>query len=220
MENIVILNDGIKQINTDGGRWYQTPEGNRYPSSTSVVSILNNKAIEQWRQTVGNQKADQICKAASENGSAWHALMEHTILNGRKTLNFTDKHSAAYSKTLQIVYPHISDVFAVERTMYSDQCQVAGTSDLIAKWDHVDAIIDWKTASHFKSKDKIVSYWCQLASYAIMVKERYDLDIKKLVLVFNVNNGEQVYFYENNNIEIWKKNFIALREKFKKLKGF
>ena len=43
----------IKQKNKalpDGGRAYETPEGNLYPSITTVLSIRNKKELHEWRK--------------------------------------------------------------------------------------------------------------------------------------------------------------------------
>ena len=46
----------------EGKRLYFTPEGNKYPSVTTVIS--NNakkaKAIARWRKNVGEEKANNI----------------------------------------------------------------------------------------------------------------------------------------------------------------
>ena len=39
-------------------RVYVTPEGNHYPSMTSVLSVLSRDGIEQWKKRVGEKAAN------------------------------------------------------------------------------------------------------------------------------------------------------------------
>ena len=52
----------IEQINSATGRKYETPDGNKYPSITSVLSNLSRDAITQWRERIGHDEAEKITK--------------------------------------------------------------------------------------------------------------------------------------------------------------
>ena len=41
------------------GRTYTTPDGNNYPSITTVLSILSREAIQAWRARVGEEEANK-----------------------------------------------------------------------------------------------------------------------------------------------------------------
>ena len=73
----------------DGKRYYVTPEGNKYPSVTTVTGLLNAKWIAQWRKNVGEEKANQISRQAAGRGSRYHYLQEDFINN----LDITEKSS-------------------------------------------------------------------------------------------------------------------------------
>ena len=208
----------ITQLNTDHGRFYKTPQGKVYPSSTTIVHLLNKKAIEQWEASIGKQQAEQIKQKAAENGSRWHKLMEDTLEYGKQTLSYVDKFYRAYAKIYKEIFPRIGHVYAVERRMYSDELEVAGTADLIAEYDGVCSIVDWKTTSRYKSANDVTSYWCQLASYVVMAKERLDLDVKQIVLVFN-DNDVSIYTLKDSRVDMWIENFKKLRLKYKQLYG-
>jgi len=58
----------LKELNTkssDTGRFYETPEGQSYPSVTTITGLLSKASILAWRQRVGDSKADAITKAAT-----------------------------------------------------------------------------------------------------------------------------------------------------------
>lgn len=209
---------GIKQVTTNNGRYYVTPNGDAYPSVTTVVGILNASKIEEWVASVGQEYADKIKKEAGEHGTRWHTLMEETILNGVQTLPFGREFFKVYPKLVREVLPRITDVVFAERRMYSDTLEVAGTADLVAKFDGSMAIVDWKTTRNYKGPKDCISYWCQLASYAVMVKEMYDIEVKKLVLVFN-DDDTNVYVLETHKVSSWVENFKKVREKYKNKYG-
>ena len=54
------------------GRTYSTPDGGRYPSITTVLSILSEEAIAKWRARVGTEVADAIGRKASGRGTLVH----------------------------------------------------------------------------------------------------------------------------------------------------
>ena len=55
---------------TESGRRYFTPEGNAYPSITTVLSILSKEAIKAWRARVGAEEANKISRQAAGRGTA------------------------------------------------------------------------------------------------------------------------------------------------------
>ena len=74
----------IKQKNKalpDGGRAYETPEGNLYPSITTVLSIRNKKGLHEWRERVGHDVANYITRTAANRGTAVHKMCEDYLNN-------------------------------------------------------------------------------------------------------------------------------------------
>ena len=63
------------------GRTYVAPDGSRYPSITTVLSILSEEAIRKWRARVGEDVANQVSTRASNRGSAVHSAVEKYLLN-------------------------------------------------------------------------------------------------------------------------------------------
>ena len=65
----------------NGKRFYVTPEGKKYPSITTVLSGRNKEGIVRWRESVGNDVANQIMISAAKRGSAVHQLVEDYLNN-------------------------------------------------------------------------------------------------------------------------------------------
>src|ERR1019366_483948 len=61
--------DVIEQVTDfNGKRYYVTPKGDQYPSITTMLKILSDAGIKQWREKVGAKQADFISNAASSRG--------------------------------------------------------------------------------------------------------------------------------------------------------
>lgn len=208
----------IEQHNSETeGRHYSTPSGGYYPSVTSIVGILNEKHINAWIKRVGEDEANRIKTEASEHGTRWHDLMEKSLREGVQKIPFGKEFFAVYPMIVENVYPKISNIRAIEHRMWSDTTECAGTVDLVANYNGILSIIDWKTASHEKKPTDVMSYWCQTAAYAIMLKERHGLEAKQLVLV--INESDQSFSVYTQPTEYWVRQFIRLRQFYKEKRG-
>ena len=59
----------IKAKTTDGVRLYETPDGNFYPSITTVLSTRNKEGLFKWRERVGNDVANYVTRTGR---SSWN----------------------------------------------------------------------------------------------------------------------------------------------------
>ena len=74
----------IPEVHTEsikGKRFYVTPDGNKYPSITTVLSGRNAEGLIKWRERVGNDVANQIMRTAAKRGTAVHELAENYLKN-------------------------------------------------------------------------------------------------------------------------------------------
>lgn len=170
---------------TDQGRWYQTPEGNRYPSASTVAGILNRKAIAEWRARVGGDEADKKTKKGADRGTYVHFLCEKYLLNTmtlQDRLGMMPSMKELFLQLKRKFDTHISEVICVEQALYSDRLRIAGRCDAVVVWDGVLAILDIKTAGYVKPEDWILNYFVQTVSYAEMFEERTGIPIEHVIL--------------------------------------
>ena len=210
----------LKRINEDGKRLYVTESGEKYPSVTSALGALSRKKIWEWRKRVGAETANKISTQASRAGTAVHQIAEDYILNQLKE----DVNPIALN-TFRTIQPYldqnVDEIYGVELQMYSDELKTAGTADLICRYDGKNTILDFKTSKRWKSKDEIKSYFMQGAAYATMVKEHYDMDIERIVILMAVGGGEGSLVFDEA-LEDWQpmtRKFFDLYHKGK-LKDF
>ena len=71
----------LKQINSPDGRMYETEDGKKYPSVTTVLSHFKKKKLNEWRNRVGHDEAQAITNRAATRGTKFHNIMEQYLSN-------------------------------------------------------------------------------------------------------------------------------------------
>lgn len=184
----------------ESGRKYSTPDGVKYPSITTVLSILSRDAIMAWRRRVGAEEANKISHRASTRGTAVHAIIE-------KYLNNDEDYREGYLPNIidnfltvkEVLDSRIGKIYAQEVPLYSDYLGVAGRVDCVAEFDGKPAIIDFKTSKRLKSFEQVESYFMQEAFYAVAWEERTQIPITQLVTIISVDGGECQVFVEHRD---------------------
>lgn len=198
---------------TEFGRYYVTPEGNKYPSVTTVLGAGSDKSwMEEWKSRVGEEQVAKVSGQASRRGTAVHEIAEHYLKNRP---DYKKGHMPANIASFNYIKPyldkHITLIGGLELPLYSDKLRVAGRVDCLAKWDGEYAIIDFKTSKRAKDRDSIHGYFMQASCYSYMVYERLGILPKKIVIVMTVDDAPAQIFVEK--ARDWLPKFIELREK-------
>ena len=210
---------GYSDLNSETkakGRHYVDPEGNQYPSITTVLSILSREAIQKWRERVGEEEANRISRVASSRGTKIHNIIEKYIANDPEYLSGEMPHNIQTFKDIQpFVDENLSKVYSIEAPLYSKHLGVAGRVDCVGVWNGKDSIIDWKTSRKEKKKEWISNYFMQAAAYAIMWEERTGRPIKQLVVAIAGDMGPQIFVEDRDN---WTEELINTITKYKREK--
>jgi ATP-dependent exoDNAse (exonuclease V) beta subunit len=208
----------IEQINESTGRRYSTPEGKLYPSVTSVLSVEDNPALEAWRQRVGEAAANKISRTATIRGSKVHEACENYLQGKTTEWGITESAAQELFQAFLPILDRVEVVHAMETRMWSDKLEVAGTVDLICEIDGRLTILDWKTSSRYKTKADIPNYFHQMASYAVMFYERTGVVVPNMTVAMTVPEIGLLTFEEP--VKPWVPGFLALRKKFREVKGY
>jgi genome maintenance exonuclease 1 len=104
-----------------------------------------------------------------------------------------------------------------EAFLYSDKLQCAGQVDCIAEYDGKLSIIDFKTSRKPKKEEWITNYFIQASFYAAAFYERTGIAIKQGVIIITVDGSEPQVFKVNTFDYL--QHFVAVREKYRELKG-
>ena len=186
----VPLTTQLPEIHTEtikGKRFYVTPEGKKYPSITTVLSGRNSEGLVRWRQSVGNDVANNIMRTAAKRGTAVHTLVENYLNN--EELSNQDVLPTALFTLLKPELDNINNIRIQEGGLYSDEYGVAGRVDCIADYKGKLSVIDFKTSTKEKKEEWVENYFIQGSAYCQMYEERYSQPIDQVVILIVTEDG-------------------------------
>jgi len=192
----------IQKTQPNGKRTYVTPDGNEYPSVTTVLGDKEKPWLEDWRKMLGDNKAKRETKRCSDRGTAIHALAEK-YLNNEEIIqrDYKSEYISDFNK-LKLGLNRINNIRAQEVGLYSDRMKIAGTVDCIAEYNGVLSAIDFKTSTNNKTKDMIGDYFKQCTAYAIAWHERTGEAIEDITVIITVERSLMPLIY-TEKIENW-----------------
>ena len=186
----------ITATTIDGVRLYETPEGNKYPSITTILSIRKKEGLLEWRKKVGDDVANYVARTAAARGTKVHHMCEDYLNN--KYFNYPtewEKHKknflpyCLFTQLKEQGLSKIDNIHAQEAGLYSDKYKVAGRVDCIAEYDGVLSIIDFKTSTKERNDDWNENYYIQCSAYAEMYEERTGTEINQNVILVVTEDG-------------------------------
>ena len=200
------------------GRTYITPEGNKYPSITTVLSLRGKEGIKKWRERVGEEEANKISTQAATRGTAVHQLAEDYLNNKEDwSKGSMPSNLFAFNQIKTILDKRVNNIWAQEVPLYSDKFMIAGRVDCIAEFDGELTIIDFKTSRKPKKAEWIQNYFLQAAFYAAAFYERTGVAIKKFAIIITVDGDDPQVF--TGNTHDYLKELLEVRTEYAKIKG-
>jgi CRISPR/Cas system-associated exonuclease Cas4 (RecB family) len=192
------------------GRTYETPEGKRLTSITTVLGAKKKQSILEWRKRVGEKEANRISHHATTRGTAVHDMAERYLQNDENYLKGESMPHILFSwKTIKkVLDERVNNIFAQEVPLYSNTFRVAGRVDLIAEFDNKPSIIDFKTSLRIKTRDQIDSYFMQACAYSLMLEELTTIKIEDLTILMVVDNDPTPLIFQEKR-EDWIDPLIA-----------
>jgi len=198
----------LKQINFNSGRMYETVEGERFPSITTVLNLYNQNFITEWKAKVGEEYANKVASQAARRGTIIHESIEHYLSN--RSVPFISFRQQELFKSIKPLLDDINNIHCLEQKLFSRHLKIAGTVDCIAEHEGRLSVIDFKTSSRTKEKNKIENYFMQCTAYAIMYEERTKRPITNLVIMISVeDDAPQIFFEKRDN---WVKDLLYYRD--------
>lgn len=199
--------------NADGKRIYVTPEGNSYPSVTSVTGVNSTFNRNAWIQRVGIEEAERVTQRALSRGTRIHSLCENYLLGNNPEIDMFDQDMWS---TMLPLLDKIDNIHCLETPLYSDFLKAAGTVDCIADYEGKLSVIDFKTSSKVKERNDIHNYFEQTAAYAVMFEERTGIPIGNLVILMVIDDEYPRVFVEKRDSWIagFRKSRMDYRNKY------
>lgn len=210
----------VKRVTVNGKRHYVTDDGKDsipYPSVTTVLSAdkASQKALHAWRRRVGFDEANRISRQAAGRGTSVHQLIEDYVQGvptDLKEQNIMPHHQDMFNRLREVADEHIDNVRVIEGQMVSHHLRCAGTVDMIAEYDGVLSVIDWKTSKAKKTRSRVYNYFKQESAYAVMFEEVSSIPVSQLVTIMTTEDGYSQVFVEKR--DDWIGKFIELRDEY------
>jgi len=205
------LDFDLSAVTTESGRLYTAPNGEVYPSITTVLSNYNKKSILEWRKRVGDEEANRISNKAANRGTKLHSICESYLKNELTPMKMQSIMPDTKELFLQLrneLDKNIGDIYGLEQPLYSHELKIAGRCDCIAEWNGVLSIIDYKTSSREKDENHIQNYFMQCTAYTEMFEEITSKPIEQIVIAIAVDGGNPQFFVRN------KKNYLTQLNQF------
>lgn len=181
----------------NGSRHYVTPDGKKLPSVTTILDITkpeeNRRAIREWQQRIGVEKAKAITTQAANRGTKLHTYLENWVRNGsigQKPGN--PFHLASYQMADSVVQQGLvncQEFWGVEVPLYFPTVY-AGTTDCVGIHESCESIIDFKQTNKAKKREWIDDYFLQLCAYAEAHNEIHNTHIRKGVIMMCIKPKE------------------------------
>lgn len=166
-------------------RVYVTPDGESLPSVTTILGATKDMtALNEWRDRIGHDKANQITKEASGVGTAMHSNLERFIAGIQRQPGNNPVHVQANSMADVIIengLSKVNEVWAMEQSLYFPGL-FSGTTDLVGVHEGEPAVMDYKQTNKPKKAELVEDYYLQLTAYILAHNEVYGTDIRKGVI--------------------------------------
>ena len=181
------------RVQVEGQRLYQTPDGDRLPSVTTVLDRTkpaeSRQALAEWKRRVGTERAQQITTEAANRGTRMHSYLEHYVKTGEiKPAGSNpfawDSHAMAQT-VIEQGLGRVTEYWGVEVPLYFPRIY-AGTTDCVGVHEGSEAIMDFKQTNRPKKTEWIDDYRLQLAAYALAHNEVHGTRIRKGVILMCV----------------------------------
>ena len=180
----------IKQININGVRHYDTPDG----TLISITSLLKNftpEGILEWRKAVGEDVANEVMRAAADRGSKVHKIIENCLSNKQENDlvgNYGELAARMFSQMVPAL-DKIDRIRALEKGLYSTRFGIAGRVDCIAEYDKELTVIDFKTSTR-KRDERNETHLVQASFYSLAWEERTGEKVNQIAILTTTEDGE------------------------------
>jgi genome maintenance exonuclease 1 len=211
----------IDRISSDAGRLYQTPDGKRVPSVTTILDKTKPKeareALARWKASVGEARAQQIVTEAAGRGTRMHTYLENHIKGADLPQSVTNPYAQQSlimaRKVIEQGFTNINEVWGSEVPLYFPELY-AGTTDCVGIHEGDESILDFKQTNKPKKIEWIDDYFLQLTAYALAHNEVHGTNIRKGVILMCVKPPEispgvwgepeyQQFVLEPSDFDMW-----------------
>ena len=207
----------ISRETVDGKRHYCLPDGSKVPSVTTILdrtkSEESKRALQNWRKSVGEKRAQEITTEAAGRGTRMHKWLENYVKEGEMGVPGTNpfskqSHAMANVIVFEGLANNVNEFWGCEVPVYYSGLY-AGTTDCIGLWKGRPAIMDFKQTNKPKKREWIDDYFVQLAAYGLAHNQTHGTEIKTgVILMCSADNQYQEFVIEDDEYEHWTQEWL------------
>lgn len=183
----------LARESVEGKRHYALPDGSKVPSVTTILERTKpeeaKQKLQEWRNRVGHERAQQITTEAANRGTRMHTYLERYVksddIGELPTNPFAQPSWFMAAKVILEGLQHANEYWGSEVPLYYSGLY-AGTTDLVGVWKGQPAIMDFKQSNKVKKREWIDDYFLQLAAYAEAHNDTYGTAINTGVILMCV----------------------------------
>lgn len=187
----------LERESVNGQRMYACPDGSKVPSVTTILSATQSeektKALDGWRESIGEKAANDICTMAANRGTRVHKYMELYLETGELAKPGSNPHSMESNimakKIIDCGMCNINEVWGSEVALYYPGLY-AGTCDALGEHKNQPAVFDYKQSNKIKKLEQIDDYFLQLTAYILAFNKMVGGDMKMGVILMCVRPPE------------------------------
>ena len=212
----------INRETINGERKYATPDGEKLPSVTTILSATTpqekKQALQEWRNRVGHKKAQEITTEAAGRGTRMHKWLEDYVKTGAIGTPGSNPYSIQSHQMAQSIIAqgliNCNEYWGTEVPLYFPKIY-AGTTDLVGIHSGDEAIMDFKQTNKPKKKEWIDDYFLQLAAYANAHNEVHGTKIRKgVIFMCSADNIYQEFIVEGAEFDHWSGQWFKRLEQY------
>ena len=196
----------LKTKSINRKRYYVTPDGNEYPSVTTVLSVRGKEGLMAWRKRVGEDVANYISRKAANRGTKVHQMCEDWFNNvPEESPDDWKKHEkdflpfCLFNRLKDDTFDNFGEIIAQESALYSNKYRLAGRVDCIAEYNGELSIIDFKTSTSERNDAYNENYYIQTTAYAEMFEELTGSPINQIVILVVTEDGTVQEFIKDKS---------------------
>jgi genome maintenance exonuclease 1 len=174
----------------DGKRHYCLPDGSKVPSVTTILDKTKPyekvQALNNWKKSVGEERAKQITTEAANRGTRMHSYLEHYVKTGdMKDLPTNPFAQPSWYMAAEVILKglnRVDEFWGVEVPVYYSGLY-AGTTDCVGVHSGEASIMDFKQTNKPKKREWIEDYFLQLCAYAQAHNNMHGTNIRRGVIL-------------------------------------
>ena len=185
----------------------------KLPSVTTILQATQSEEkkqiLAQWKQKVGENKAEEIKNTAANRGTIMHRIIEGYITGeGHADLSPMGQAAGLMAQTIfkRGLKGSMDEIWGSEITLYYPGLY-AGATDLVGIYEGRESIIDFKQSNKPKRREWIDDYFMQMAAYAMAHNYVYGTKIQSgVILMCTPGNYFQKFVVKDKEFQqyMWK----------------